>query len=58
MVLIKSACDGKLFDDVDVEYAFSMLQIDDNVDDEEEEEKETGEEEMAVAGGEDEKKEG
>ena len=57
MVLIKSACDGKLFDDVDVEYAFSMLQIDDNVDDEEEEE-ETGEEEMAVAGGEDEKKEG
>ena len=55
MVLIKSACDGKLFDDVDVEYAFSMLQIDDNVDEEEEE---TGEEEMAVAGGEDEKKEG
>jgi len=55
MVLIKSACDGKLFDDVDVEYAFSMLQIDDNVDDEQEQ---TGEEEMAVAGGEDEKKEG
>ena len=27
MTLIKNACEGELFHDVDVEYAFSTLQI-------------------------------
>jgi hypothetical protein len=35
MTLIKNACEGELFHDVDVEYAFSTLQI---LDDEDEDE--------------------
>jgi hypothetical protein len=39
MTLIKNACEGELFHDVDVEYAFSTLQILDDEDEDVLEEK-------------------